>query len=263
MKKITANPPNQHILTEVWQNDPEIFNFDIKPVAPPALEKIFADFFSVGKYYYYVLSIAESTISHHHENILEMHGLKEYPQTLTEIINLIHPDDIPFVIEAEKMSYEKVKSIGRQHFPQLKTSYCFRMKTATGSYELFHHQALHTLQSESGQILQAVNIHTNIHHLTQKNPYTVLVSGLEPRRDFHQMHYNKSPNVIGGDFVKLTQRETEILSLIARGYSGSEIAKNICISEHTVKSHRRNIIAKMRVRNTKELISKAIEMAVI
>lgn len=263
MKNNKGNLQNDHLLTEVWKSDPELFSLKLQTLSTPPLEKIFADFFSIGKYYFYVLSVADSTLSNHHENILEMHGFKTYPQTLSEIIDLIHPDDVPFVLEAEKRSYEKVKEIGIRHILELKTSYCFRMKTGKGNYELFHHQALHTLQSEDGQILQAVNIHTNIQHLTEKNPYTVLISGVGSRSDFHQLQYGHAQLSSPQIFEKLTTRETEILNLIARGHSGSEISKMLTLSQHTVKSHRRNILEKMQVRNSKELIRKALELAVI
>lgn len=55
----------------------------------------------------------------------------------------------------------------------------------------------------------------------------------------------------------------EILNLIVRGNSGAEIADMLCLSAHTVKTHRRNIISKMKVRNTKELITKSLELALI
>ena len=41
----------------------------------------------------------------------------------------------------------------------LKCSYCFRMKTAGGNYEMFHHQSLHIAKSDRGKLMQAVNIH--------------------------------------------------------------------------------------------------------
>lgn len=263
MKQNYPEPQNRHILTEIWENDPDIFDFTSTPLQKAPLEKIFGDFFAVGKYYYYVLTLADSSLSQHHPDLLEMHGLTEFPQKLSEIIALIHPEDIPFVIEAEKMSYDKVREIGPEHFLHLKTSYCFRMKNGEGKYELFHHQAIHTVQSESGQLLQAVNIHTNIQHLTQKNPYTVIISGTGPRQDFHQLQYKANQLRTSADYKKLSPREMEILNLIVRGNSGAEIAHLLCLSEHTVKTHRRNIIAKMQVRNTKELITKAIELALI
>lgn len=61
----------------------------------------------------------------------------EYPATLQQIVDLIHPDDIDFVIAAEQVTLEKVKEIGIQHQLTLKKSYCCRMRVADGSYHLF------------------------------------------------------------------------------------------------------------------------------
>jgi DNA-binding NarL/FixJ family response regulator len=44
--------------------------------------------------------------------------------------------------------------------------------------------------------------------------------------------------------VELTVREQEVLGALARGLSNKEIADRLCISTHTVISHRKNIIRK-------------------
>jgi two-component system, NarL family, nitrate/nitrite response regulator NarL len=59
--------------------------------------------------------------------------------------------------------------------------------------------------------------------------------------------------------VPLTKRETEILELIANCNSTPQIADKLCIAHSTVETHRRNLIDKLGVANTKELIRFAIE----
>lgn len=176
---------------------------------------------------------------------------------------MIHPADIPFVVEAERMCIEKMKEIGFEHQLNLKCSYCFRMKTGNGIYELFYHQALHTLKDENNRLLQAVNIHTNIQHITKENSYTVLISGIGERNDFHQMNYN--PHLINStkQIEKLTRREKEILAFIVQGNTGKEISDQLKISEHTTRTHRKNLLNKLNARNTSDLVRKAIEMALI
>ncbi|MEO1712327.1 MAG: response regulator transcription factor, partial [Bacteroidota bacterium] len=53
----------------------------------------------------------------------------------------------------------------------------------------------------------------------------------------------------------LTRRELEILKLLAQGKQTTEIADALYISIHTVNSHRKNMIKKLKLRNTAELIS--------
>lgn len=252
------NENNKHALTEVWEKNSDVFPSKTADLSPPIIENLFGDFFSLGDYYYYVLDVANGTISHHHPNILKMHGLSEYPALLSDIIHLIHPDDLAFVLAAEEMCYNKIREIGTEHLLQLKTSYCFRMKTGRKNYELIHHQAIHTATSDEGKVLQAVNIHTNIHHLTNKNAYCPLVSGIGSRNDFFQMQYSTKSN---SEFRKitLTQREMEILALIAKGMSAFTMAQHLNISEHTVRTHRKHLLAKANCKNSSELIRKAYE----
>jgi DNA-binding NarL/FixJ family response regulator len=57
-----------------------------------------------------------------------------------------------------------------------------------------------------------------------------------------------------------SEREYEILRLIADGKTSELIASQLKISHLTVKAHRRNMMRKLDVNNAAELISKALEM---
>ncbi|MBE8714451.1 LuxR C-terminal-related transcriptional regulator [Sphingobacterium hungaricum] len=247
-----------HQLKSVWDNYPEFFTNDFNSIEAPVVENFIAEMFSLGEFYYYVLNVSDGTISNIHPKILAMHGLPNFPTQLHEIIDLIHPDDVSFVVAAENATLIKMREIGFQYQMQLKSSYCFRMKVADGEYELFHHQALHIARNEAGQLLQAINIHTNINHLTKENNYIVTVSGVAGRSDFHQIQLKP----IHQDRVfqeKLTRREIEILRLVIKGFSSNEIAKQLFLSAYTVKTHRKNIHKKTFTKNNVELIKKSLE----
>ena len=52
----------------------------------------------------------------------------------------------------------------------------------------------------------------------------------------------------------VTPREIEIVKMIAQGFNSREISFQLFISEHTVHTHRRNIVRKLGVRNVAHLV---------
>ena len=61
----------------------------------------------------------------------------------------------------------------------------------------------------------------------------------------------------------LTERETEILRLMAGGYSNKEIASALNVAEGTVKNHVSSILSKMGVRDRTRAVLKAFEGGLI
>ena len=61
----------------------------------------------------------------------------------------------------------------------------------------------------------------------------------------------------------LTNRETEILRLMAGGFSNKEIANSIFVAEGTVKNHVSNILSKLGVRDRTRAVLKALELGLI
>ena len=50
----------------------------------------------------------------------------------------------------------------------------------------------------------------------------------------------------------LTQRELQVLALLARGYSRPDIAEALCVTSHTIKSHAGSVFAKIGAASKKE-----------
>lgn len=61
----------------------------------------------------------------------------------------------------------------------------------------------------------------------------------------------------------LTEREQEILHLIWSGFKNKEIAQRLKISVKTVEAHRANMMKKVRVSNTAQLLKAAIQGGMI
>jgi Response regulator containing a CheY-like receiver domain and an HTH DNA-binding domain len=93
------------------------------------------------------------------------------------------------------------------------------------------------------------------------NGNTFLASGLEitPKKNGSK---NPRSQPFEDRFLlrkKLTRREQEVLELITKALNNKEIASQLYISDQTVGVHRKNIMRKLGVRNTVNLIKFAID----
>ena len=67
----------------------------------------------------------------------------------------------------------------------------------------------------------------------------------------------------GSSWNSLTQREKEVLKLIAEGHKNAEIADFLCISVKTVNKHRSNLMQKLDLHNASALTAYAIEKGLV
>jgi DNA-binding NarL/FixJ family response regulator len=61
------------------------------------------------------------------------------------------------------------------------------------------------------------------------------------------------------DNVELSLREIEIIQLIAKGLTNKQIADKLCLSAHTINTHRKNIMKKLGIKNTAGIVIYAFE----
>ncbi len=70
--------------------------------------------------------------------------------------------------------------------------------------------------------------------------------------EFAQMSKRQEERPSGAALPRLTEREREVLRLVARGMPNKEIAASLFISENTVKNHVRNILDKLQLHSRME-----------
>jgi DNA-binding CsgD family transcriptional regulator len=61
----------------------------------------------------------------------------------------------------------------------------------------------------------------------------------------------------------LSDREKEVLELIAYENTNDEIAEKLYISSHTAKTHRKNLLEKLAVKNTAGLVRRGFELGLL
>lgn len=82
------------------------------------------------------------------------------------------------------------------------------------------------------------------------------ISSSEPSYSLEQI-------VLDPEQESLTQREKEILSLVAQGLSNREIADELCVSRYTVESHIKHIYRKLSVSKRTKAVSTARHLGIL
>lgn len=73
----------------------------------------------------------------------------------------------------------------------------------------------------------------------------------------------KEAKITDADYGSLTPREQEVMRLLAEGLSAKEIAEKLFISPKTVENHRANIMSKLGLHSTMELVRYAAKLGLI
>ncbi|MEJ1241522.1 response regulator transcription factor [Chryseolinea sp. T2] len=76
-----------------------------------------------------------------------------------------------------------------------------------------------------------------------------------------EKHFSASPP--DAPTSSLTARETEILTLLASGYSTQDVADELHLSPHTVHTHRKSIIRKLSIKSPTEFVIYALDFGLI
>jgi DNA-binding NarL/FixJ family response regulator len=63
--------------------------------------------------------------------------------------------------------------------------------------------------------------------------------------------------------LRISNREVEIIRLIAQGYTTKEIADQLFLSTHTIVTHRKNIMRKLGINNTASLVIYAVQENIV
>lgn len=174
----------------------------------------------------------EETLGYSLDEILNMGGLNY-------VYQVIHPDD--HTIPNESISHY-------QKFSQEKYGGVFRARHRhEKNYKWFIGWAKPFTKNKDGNIKEIICVDVDMSH--RMNTDNQLITALKDNLR------NKNKLLI----KSLRKRELEILGLVAKGMNTKAIAQKLFISEHTVKTHRKNIQVKLGTTNVAELVLLAVE----
>ncbi|MFD1216028.1 MULTISPECIES: response regulator transcription factor [Microbulbifer] len=81
--------------------------------------------------------------------------------------------------------------------------------------------------------------------------------------DLHFALESARKRYLGTGVYQMSDRERQVVRLMAEGATSEEIADRLYLSVHTVKNHRKNILRKTGCRNSGQLVSRCIAAKIL
>lgn len=260
------------IIFDIWKSHGNYLGKQSHPLHRPDISRYIADLFCPGEYYYYVIDSPTLTFDIVSPSTQKLLGIAAEDFSLQTLIEIIHPDDIQFMMKCEDVvAYFLKNCIPPEKMVKYKISYCLREKVSGKGYRLFLLQTVTMQTTKDGALLKVFGSHTDISHITNTNNKKLSLIGLDGEPSFleinvfdEQVFNQYQPfdlkNIQTHPFTK---RELDIIKQLSLGKTTDEIATDLFLSKNTVETHRRNILVKTNAKNTVELIVDCIRKGII
>ena len=177
----------------------------------------------------------------------------------------LHPEDLQII--SLKLFPDVVKFINqhaKNNTTRTSVNYHYRMRTTAGNWMTIEQQTSPIKSDEKGNILLDQSFYTQSGKAEYNEPNPIKLSIFFRDRDgVYNLAYSKtySPPKTGTNGI--TQRELDVLKMLAKGKTSSQIGNRLNISESTVITHRKNMLKKFSLKNTSELIAFAFKSGML
>ncbi|MBA4852840.1 response regulator transcription factor [Emticicia sp. BO119] len=178
----------------------------------------------------------------------------------TEVINFVKNDEIDLLITDYRMplmSGIELTIFLRQHYPEIKVLMLSVSEEAEMIREAFQAGVWGYMMKRAGktELQKAIQtIKSGQKYFSESVVFELMRLGLTD---------NIPKDDIPHEFSQLTEREIDIIRLLANELSSGEIAEKLFIAPKTVETHRHNILKKLNVKNTVGIIKYAIKNGLV
>ncbi len=228
------------------------------------LNKTLLNYYSPGPSFQYIFDIPSRTLDWVSQNVENILPVNSETFTIEDYVDLIHEDDMDYFARCEKNSgFFLFNHIDKSEIPFYKVCYQLRMNDHSESHKLFLRQSIAIKLDEDHGLSKVLCNTSDISHITQTNNGKVSYIDVRGKKSFIGISSIKDFERTSKLKVICSQRELEILRLLAEGFRSKEIADCLHISYDTVRTHRTNILKKTKMRSLTQVVSTYIRDGVL
>lgn len=246
----------------VWDNISKVSIGDIQPYLDKfnlmdELAPVGSSFFiivNLTTYKYEFLGSNQELVTNYDNDYVKEEGVRF-------LVSNVHPDDGAFIIKNGYTKFVEILQQSGRHLPNTILHCNFRFRHKDGHYvHLVEQDQLLDMGDESNSNY----ILTYICEIPYVEPFrgTVLIKEVDITgkicKIIYEDSYHKPSNI-----AELSNREYDIVRLIARGKNNYEIADTLFISHNTVQTHRKNILEKMEMHSMNQVVATVIARGMV
>ncbi|MCL6267441.1 response regulator transcription factor [Flagellimonas myxillae] len=248
--------PRLREILNIYDNNPRYLAKDKIDVDKEKLNQLIANIYSPGPSFQFIFEFGTQGFAYVSPSCKNLFGVDPKTFTLSEYTTFIHPKDLELVTQHEQLAvFFLYDFIPREEIQNYKVSYQLRVKDENDNYKLFLHQAISFALDDNHKMLASLVNHSDISHITTTNNNKVSFINIREGKSYYNISSKNELEKYTTRVDKINPRETEILGLISEGLTSKEIADYLYISVETVKTHRRNILAKNDFKNISHAIT--------
>ncbi len=200
--------------------------------------------------------IKDKHFSNYHEGIISSvkNELEKFELRIDK--GRFHPEDkVIFDQQVFQDITRFLFQISPEEIERYRFAYTHRYFRSDGSVSHYLQKGTFLTPNDNGIPTLSLQIFSDIGDFKTDDSMTLIISYLSDDSGYVKV-FSKSYS--HAEDNKLSSREKEIVRLCTQGLSSNAIAERLCLSIHTVKNHKRNIMEKTSTRKMAELINVAL-----
>ncbi len=213
------------------------------------------NFFLIGESYYFIIDHHNLTFEFVSKEVEDVMGYLPSEFSIQFMNGKIHPEDRARFLAIGSRTADFFSQLAVEKLTKYKIRFDIRFLKKNGDYARILYQGILLEHDEKGGVLRSLGIHTDITYLKQEGKSVLSFIGMDGEPSYQDVTLT---NVFSEIKEELTRREKQVLTLLIQGRLSKEISSILKISKQTVDTHRKNMLHKKELKNTSELIGKAI-----
>jgi DNA-binding CsgD family transcriptional regulator len=250
-------------LQESWAKCSSVISKEETDLKDTNFNDLIASFFCPGPFYYYIFDFPSLSFSYVHPNMGSILGVDTTSFTPYDLMTRLHPEDIDFMGKCEQAAFQFVfQKLPEDKRKSYKITYCIRIK-AHESYKLILFQIVMLTSDHTGALGKSFCVHTDISHITTTNNYKISFVGINGEPSYCNLDPKEVTQELYPINILYSNREIEVIKLLAEGFTAMEVGDKISISTQTVRKHVNNILSKSDCNNMSQVVVKCIKEGLI